>query len=166
MRVRVLTNSLASTDVAVVHAGYARVRDRLLAAGVELYETRPDAVSSARRSWWVGTSSSASLHAKAIVVDRRQVVVGSMNLDPRSRLDNTEVAVRIDSAELGTRLATLFEESVRPAKAFRVERDGQGQLVWIGEESGKEVRYTNEPAGFWRRFFSRVLGGLAPDELL
>jgi cardiolipin synthase C len=170
VRVRILTNSLASTDMPVVHAGYARVRVRLLAAGVEMYEMRPNEPPKAGRSWRTGASSGASLHAKAVLVDRRQVLVGSMNLDPRSRLHNTEVAVLLESAQIGADLATLFEEAVQPVRAFRVVLTGavpeQTTLLWITEEDGKEVHYNQEPAGFWRRFFSGVLGSLAPDELL
>lgn len=170
VRVRILTNSLAATDVPVVHSGYARFRAGLLAAGVELSEMRPETTPGARRSWWPGASSSASLHAKAIIVDRRHLIVGSMNLDPRSRLHNTEVAVLLESADLGTRLAALFEDAVSPAHAFRVmlagTESGETDLVWISDEGGKEVRYAQEPAGFWRRLFSLVLGSFAPEELL
>ncbi len=35
---KVLTNSLAATDVVAVHAGYAKRRKALLKAGVILYE--------------------------------------------------------------------------------------------------------------------------------
>jgi putative cardiolipin synthase len=170
VRVRILTNSLASTDyVPLAYAGYARLRARLLAAGLELYEMRPEPrdAGGSRRPL---ASSGAYLHTKAVVVDRRHVVIGSMNLDPRSRLYNTEVAVLLESSELGARLGTLFEEAVRPTHAFRVERAGRGQeteLVWITEEAGKEVRYDREPlAGFWRRLLAKLLGAFAPEDLL
>jgi putative cardiolipin synthase len=167
VRVRVLTNSLASTDVPVVHAGYARYRARLLAAGVELHERRPSATASARR----GLSSGASLHAKAVVVDRKTVLIGSMNLDPRSRLSNTEVALLAESAALGEQFGSLFEEATSPDHAFRVELTERGNenapLAWIGQEEGKVVRYTSEPlASWWRRIVSVLLGALAPEELL
>jgi len=169
VRVRVLTNSLVSTDVPVVHAGYARYRARLLAAGVELHELRPSAMPSggARR----GLSSGASLHAKAVVVDRKSVLIGSMNLDPRSRVSNTEVAVLAESTVLGEQFGTLFEEATSPDQAFRVELTEPGNenapLVWVGHEEGNVVRYTSEPlASWWRRFISSVLGALAPEELL
>jgi putative cardiolipin synthase len=45
--VRVLTNSLASTNHAIVHSGYARYRKSMLRRGVLLFELRPDA----RRPW-------------------------------------------------------------------------------------------------------------------
>jgi putative cardiolipin synthase len=170
VRVRVLTNSLASTDpVPVAHAGYARYRERLLGRGVELHERRPGGPQS--RGARPALSSGATLHAKAVVVDRRFVLVGSMNLDPRSRLANTEVAVLVESEVLAGQLATLFEEASSLDHAFRVELARRGDedapLVWIGREEGKQVRYDSEPlAGWWRRTLSRLLGTLAPEELL
>jgi len=169
VRVRVLTNSLASTDVPVVHAGYARRRPRLLACGVELHELRPNALpSGSARS---GLSSGASLHVKAIMVDRKYVLVGSMNLDPRSRLSNTEVAVLLESAVLGDQFGELFEEATSLDQAFRVDLTEYGNpdapLAWTGREDGKPVRYSGEPlASWWRRTSSGLLGALAPEELL
>ncbi|MEX2198103.1 MAG: phospholipase D family protein [Burkholderiales bacterium] len=167
--VKVLTNSLASTDVPVVHAGYARYRSRLLACGVQLYERRPG--DGAARSARARLSSGASLHAKAVVVDRKWVLLGSMNLDPRSRLSNTEVAVSVESAALGAQLGELFDEATAPDQAFRVTlaepRDERAPLVWTGDEQGKPARFTTEPlAGWWRRFVSALLGALAPEEML
>jgi len=170
VRVRILTNSLASTDyVPLAHAGYARWRPRLLAAGLELHEMRPERPEDIRRRS-PGASSGAYLHTKAVVIDRQNVLVGSMNLDPRSRALDTEVALFADSPELGARLGALFDEAVRPALAWRVAlaktASGEPELVWTTEEDGKEVRHDREPAGFWRRFFSRLLETFAPEELL
>ena len=166
VKVRILTNSLASTDVPVVHAGYARYRPRLLACGVELHELQPGA-KAARQ----GLSSGASLHAKAIVIDRSVLIIGSMNLDPRSRHLNTEIALRIESDALGTQLGSLFDASIALDQAFRPELvepgNAQSQLVWRGEKDGKPAYYESEPlAGGWRRFISGFLGALAPEELL
>ena len=170
VRVRVLTNSLASSDTPVVHAAYARYRPRLLAGGVEIYETHLLPASGRARGKRQPGSSGASLHAKAIVVDRRFVVIGSLNLDPRSRLHNTEVAMLIESAELGAQVAKLFEHGVDPADAFRVElaeRDRpEAGLVWLAEEDGKPVRYTREPASFWKRFAAGLLSLFAPEHML
>jgi len=41
VKIRVLTNSLASSEAAVVFAGYAKRRHDLLRAGVQLYEMKP-----------------------------------------------------------------------------------------------------------------------------
>lgn len=170
VRVRVLTNSLASTDVPAVHSAYARQRGKLLSRGVELHEFRPSPSVTAGRAALFG-SSRASLHAKAVIVDRAQVSVGSMNLDPRSRTHNTEVAVFAQSAILGDRLGRLFDESVLPAHSFRVTLsvagDAGSALVWTGEKDGKPERYGSEPlAGFWRRAAAAILGMFAPDDML
>jgi len=166
VRVRILTNSLASTDVPVVHAGYARYRPRLVACGVELYELRPGAKTVKR-----GLSSGASLHAKAVIVDRAALIIGSMNLDPRSRQLNTEVAVRIESPALGEQLGALFDEAVSPDQAYHVDLVERGNaastLVWRGEVDGRPVRFDSEPlASWWRHLVSGLFGGLAPEELL
>lgn len=170
VQVRVLTNSLASTDVPAVHAGYARQRKKLLARGVEIYEFKPAPVKPSAHIGLIGSSRS-SLHTKAVIVDRSTVVVGSMNLDPRSRSHNTEVAVFAQSAVLGERLGKLFDESVLPSHTFfvtlAVSGDEDSALLWTGEVDGKTVRYTSEPlAGFWRRAAAAVLGFFAPDDML
>ena len=170
VRVRVLTNSLASADVVpLAHAGYARHRERLLAAGLELYEMRPERLESIRSR--LGSSSGAYLHTKAIVIDRRHVVVGSMNLDPRSRQSNTEIGLLTESTELGEAIGRLFDDAVRPARALRVTLVDPlapiPQMRWTTEENGQPVLYDDEPlVGFWRRLFSRLLGAIAPEDIL
>jgi putative cardiolipin synthase len=170
VRVSVLTNSLASTDVPLVHSGYARYRPRLLACGVELHEYLP--ALRAAGSVRPGLSSGASLHAKTIVVDQRWVLIGSMNLDPRSRSANTEIAALIESEALGQELGFLFEESAALGLAYRVElaEPGAGdaaQVVWHGLVDGRPVRYASEPlAAGWRRLIAELLGRFAPEDML
>lgn len=167
--VRTLTNSLASTDVLAVHPGYARYRPRLLACGVQLFEMHPgsDEPPARRRR----LSSGASLHAKALVVDREQVFMGSMNFDPRSRQTNTEIALHATSALLGGRLGALFDEAVAPDQAWRVHLrrpgDAAAPLRWEGVERGVAVVHTTEPeASRLRRLTSVLLGALLDEELL
>ena len=172
VRVAVLTNSLASTDVLPAHAGYARYRAELLRGGIELYEVVPQsgALHPLRVHRWSG-SSGFSLHAKIMIVDRRSAFVGSMNMDPRSRLHNTELIVAVESTELGSTLAALFDEGTEAHHAYRVLlREPQlpsDALVWITEEQDREVRYEAEPhAGFWKRFWRDVLSIIIPEHLL
>ena len=169
VRVRMLTNSLASTDVPPVHAGYALYRPQLLACGVALHELRPR--RSGDKAKRIGLSSGTSLHSKAIVVDGETLFIGSMNLDPRSRHLNTEVALKIESASLGRELSGLFDEATTLEQAFRVELGEPGNasaaLHWASIEDGQPVRYSQEPlTSAWRRFLSRVLGALAPEGLM
>ena len=168
-QVRVLTNSLASTDVVAVHAGYARYRARLLACRVALHELRSsvEGPDSVRRV----LSSVVSLHGKAIVFDRRSALIGSMNLDPRSRLSNTEIGVLIDSSVLARQLGDWFDEASAPERAFRVELSEPGNpaspLVWTGREDGQPVRFTSEPlAHWWQHLAAGVLGVLVPEDML
>ena len=104
VRVRVLTNSLASNDVLPAHSGYAKTRKQLLESGMELYELRPD--TDAFRPGWslLSKGSRAALHNKAMVFDREAVFIGSFNLDPRSAWINTEAGLYIESPELAERL--------------------------------------------------------------
>lgn len=167
--VRVLTNSLASTDVPAVHSGYARYRPRLLACGVQLHELRPNPTRLARNR--SGLSSGASLHAKALVVDRKLAVVGSMNLDPRSRLSNTEIAITLHSPELGAQLAAMFRDATALDQAYDVRlsepANPNAALVWLTEEANQLVRHTDEPgASWWRRVIADLFDALVPEDLL
>ncbi len=134
-------------------------RKDLLRLGVELYEIRPtpeqprDRDEDEYRGGGSTRSSERSLHAKALVLDRRVVFVGSFNLDPRSARLNTENGIVIRSPELAEQAAALFARRSAPSRAYRVAlvEGGADGLVWITEENGQEVRYYREPrSGFWR----------------
>ena len=153
VRVRVLTNSLASNDVVAAHAGHAKRREKLIANGMELYELRPDA-GAVRQRIAVGESK-AALHTKAVVFDRESVFIGSFNLDPRSASINTEAGLYVESPELAEQLAAYMDDGVQPQNSYRVLLDEDGELVWVTEFDGQEVRYTNEPeTSFGQRFMS------------
>ena len=108
IQVKVLTNSLASTDVAVVHAGYIKYRKDLLKAGVEIYEVQSNSQKPHMGNW--KGSSSASLHSKAFIFDNKEVFVGSLNLDPRSVYENSEIGLLIKSSEVAGKLTRWYED--------------------------------------------------------
>jgi len=155
--VRILTNSLASNDVGLVHSGYKKYRKKLLRSGVELYELNKKLTRKQRKEKkGAGGSSKASLHTKSFVFDRKQVFIGSLNLDPRAVLHNTEIGVVLYVPEIAEEMSKAFEENIEQV-AFRLElkidENGYEQLYWHGWEKGKQVVYTHEPhTGFWRRF--------------
>ena len=165
MRVRVLTNSLAATDVAPVHAGYAKYREELLRGGVRLYELKPHADSALERGGsggGSGGSSDASLHAKTFAADRSRIFVGSFNLDPRSARLNTELGVVLDSAKLATQLSQTLDDGL-PGKAYEVRLDANGKLEWIDGAT----RLTTEPnSGAMRRGWIEFLSILPIEWLL
>ena len=153
VRVRVLTNSLASNDVLPAQAGYAKTRKQLLENGMELYELRPD--TDAFRPGWslLSKGSRAALHTKAMVFDREAVFIGSFNLDPRSAWINTEAGLYIESPELAERLVAYMATGVVPANSYHVLLDANGEVVWETVTDGQTVRYQDEPdTGFRRRF--------------
>ena len=158
VRVRVLTNSLASNDVLPAHSGYAKTRKPLLENGMELYELRPD--TDAFRPGWslLSGRSRAALHTKAMAFDREAVFIGSFNLDPRSAWINTEAGLYIESPELAERLVAYMATGVVPANSYRVLLDPNGEVVWETVTDGQTVRYRDEPdTGFRRRFVTDLL---------
>jgi len=144
--VRILTNSLASSEANVVHAGYAKRRHDLLRAGVRLYELKPTAGREAHgEKSGIGSSSSSALHAKTFAVDRSRIFVGSFNFDLRSALLNTELGLVIDSPALARRLAELFDTTVATA-AYEVRlKPDDGSLEWIERTASGETRHDTEP---------------------
>ncbi len=165
--VRVLTNSMASTDLLPVHAGYSDKRPRLLEDGVELHEFRPDAASCRRLVEDVdlcGEDSTFSLHAKTIVFDRQVVYVGSFNVTPRSVFLNSEAALIVHSPQLAARIAQDIEESMGLDNSWRVRINGQGSLEWVGRAGDREQLQTTEPeTTLWQRMKSGVLSKLPLD---
>lgn len=167
VRMRVLTNSLASTDEVAVYGGYGRARDHLLRCGVELHELRPDAAYMRRQSPWPHARSEAELHTKAAVFDRAQVMVGSFNLDPRSRVLNTEMAIFVDSPDLAGKGARFIDSGMSLANSFRLDLDHDDDTVWIAEDDGHEVRFCAPPSSsLWRRLKADMLGVLPIEGLL
>jgi len=171
VRVRILTNSLASNDVSVVHAGYAKYRKALLRGGVELYEMNKKLTREQREEKkGTGGSSKASLHAKSFVYDRRQVFIGSMNLDPRAVIHNTEIGVVLTSPEIPQGMGNWFDENIETL-AFRVElkrdKGGSETLLWHGIVDGTPQTFDVDPyTGFWKRLGIGFLGILPIESQL
>jgi len=166
VKVRVLTNSAASSDVMPAQAGYANTRMQLLQAGVELYELRPD--SNMKKMWsLLAGKSLAALHAKCFVFDRQSVWIGSFNLDPRSTALNTEIGVMIDSPAITGQVAEIMDEGVSHGSAFHVTLDTNKDLVWTAENDGEKVEYYIDPGtSLWHRFKIGVLRLLPIEDQL
>lgn len=168
VRVRIVTNSLAATDVPAVHAGYVRYRQALLERGIELYEVRPDA--RAWRSAGSGPGSGSrpgrqSLHAKLLVVDGRVTFIGSMNIDPRSLWHNTENGIVVDDAAVGQGLVAGIERAL-PGSAWRLDLQ-DGQVRWTAGDGGQPVDAGVEPgASLWLRLQTRLWSLLPLERLL
>lgn len=160
VQVRVITNSLSATDVAAVHAGYAKRRDPLVRGGVKLYELKADAYAAvpedapARKHSNSPGSSGASLHAKTFSVDRSRIFVGSFNFDPRSLTLNTEMGLVIDSPKLAGALSDGFDREVaRTCYEVRLAKNGK-DLEWVEVTPQGEVRFDTDP----KTSFAKRLG--------
>ncbi|MCH2548307.1 MAG: phospholipase D-like domain-containing protein, partial [Alphaproteobacteria bacterium] len=171
IKVRILTNSLASTDVPAVHSGYAQYRADMLRHGIELYELKSLDNKRSRQNLF-GSTPRSSLHAKTYVVDGEHVVIASFNLDPRSIEDNTELALTIHSEALAQQALKMFEETTVPAKSYRLElanpeNVNSDALKWMTEEKGEQVALTSEPkANWWRRIKVMLYKFLPIEDLL
>jgi putative cardiolipin synthase len=169
VRVRVLVNSLATTDVSAVHAGYRKRREDLLKAGVVLYEMKPRHQGEAEREQAEvsGAGSAGSLHAKTFAIDGRRIFVGSFNFDPRSARLNTEMGLLIESPALAGRLTRAFDEDARAA-AYEVRLTADGRSIeWVdGADPGGETYDTEPETGLMRRALVRFLSWLPIDWML
>jgi cardiolipin synthase C len=165
--VTVLTNSLAATDVAAVHAGYQRYRKDLLDAGVHLYELKPAADEEDKSKKSILGSSKASLHAKTYVFDRSSIFIGSMNLDPRSVTLNTEVGVYCESPEAAAQVADTLEPKLDQI-AWRLEErpdaNGKTRIVWIDTRSDGTTVELAEPGVSTMEHIGIWFLGLLPIE--
>jgi putative cardiolipin synthase len=149
VKYRMLTNSLASHDVPAVNSHYKQWRKPLLESGVELHEMRHDAAVQPLLADTPPTRAEfMGLHVKAMVIDRKRVFVGSMNLDPRSWDINSEMGVVVEGEGLALALAAAMERDMRPENAWRVTLGPDGEPRW----TAGDATLTSQPArSFWQR---------------
>jgi len=152
--VELVTNSLASTNHIPVHSAYARYRKDLVRAGMKVYEARPDAYQMIHGNEQQGRTS--TLHTKLVVIDRRYVFIGSLNLDPRSIVINSEMGVMIDSPALAAQLLDNGSEIIDQL-LYRLALDNNDKLQWHQHNGRNHSILTREPnTSWWRRFKARL----------
>jgi len=160
VRVRILTNSLRSNNHTTVHAHYKKYRKPMIEAGIELHELRPDPeiLEHFKEDHQEVEESRAGLHSKSFVVDRRLSMIGSYNMDPRSRIWNSEIGLLIHSEEFAEQVLEVMETDLDPANSYRVTLDEKGKLVWTASGPQGPVTWHKEPeTTAWQRFKSRFL---------
>lgn len=123
MKIRILTNSLASTDNLEAFSGYQRDREKLLKTGIRIFEFRPDAAK--RMKIMTGELQETldykpifGLHAKTMVIDNKITVIGTFNLDPRSANLNTECIVVVNSNKISAGVLSEMEEEFLPENSW------------------------------------------------
>jgi len=183
VEVSIVTNSLATNDGIPVYSAYALYQKELVKIGVNLYELNPNSFKYIYKNqkYRRGSIPRSSLHSKSMIIDDEIVIIGSMNLDPRSIKLNTEMLSVIYSSELAKVESKVFENIVKPENVFKVKVEkaksiqciatcipkDDKKLVWITEENGNMVKYYNDGnAGFWRRLGSNVSRYIPMDKYL
>jgi phosphatidylserine/phosphatidylglycerophosphate/cardiolipin synthase-like enzyme len=166
VHIRILTNSLASTDSPLVDTGYSRYRVPLLELGVELSEVRPK-LGQKRARFHPFRSSNASLHAKALVIDQKTVFIGSLNMDARSARTNSELGIVIRSTDIARQVTNLLDD-ISTDGSYRLSLlDHSENIEWSSGEPGAEKHWFTDPETTrWQRFALKVLAPFAPEELL
>lgn len=163
VRMRLLTNSLATNPGTASNAGLKKVRPALVGAGFELHELKPH--PAAKSDWETSPVSGRYLgiHAKIYVVDRQRTLIGSTNLDPRSKHINTEIGVIVENVRFAEQMAAGIEQLMEPQNAWRVVADGASGVAW---ESDGEVRLRQPARNAGQRLLDGVLGLLPIDRYL
>jgi phosphatidylserine/phosphatidylglycerophosphate/cardiolipin synthase-like enzyme len=163
--VTLLTNSLASTDEPLVHVGYRRYRGAIVRTGAELYEWSPARSGRVFRQLLRGLPV-LRLHAKAALIDREVVYLGSMNFDPRSRDFNTESGLLIHSPALAEEVHALIQDLKRDA-AYRVLLADDGvDLRWVAADGSEPPGDFEPDTDFWSRLLLQLLAPFVPEEML
>jgi cardiolipin synthase C len=114
VRIVVVTNSVRSTDGLLPQVGYLKYRGEFARAGIDFREYKgPDC-----------------LHGKAIIVDRRVVMIGSYNIDPRSQYLNTEVTCVAENEEFARELQRLIDGHIENAWTIDAAPRASPVRVW------------------------------------
>ena len=133
VRVRISTNSLASTDNIQAFSGYQGQREELLEAGVQLFEfmdepsIREQLIDRYPRI--ADNNPIFAIHAKSMVIDGKIVFIGTFNLDPRSANLNTEVGMLVESHEIARQVTMSIERDIAPGNSWQTTEDFNPDFV-------------------------------------
>lgn len=154
VEVKVLTNSMTSTDNLEAFSGYKRDRKKLLETGINIYEFKPDAavrfkVMTGALQREINYTPIFGLHAKSMVVDEAIAVIGTFNLDPRSANLNTECFAAIYDSTIAKNLFEAMQEDMKPENAWHTT-----------------LEFNPDDEAGWRKQFSIWLRGVVPKSIL
>lgn len=157
VRIRILTNSIASNNHLTAHSAYRNHIRTLLGQGAELHEVRIDAQHRQIYMLSPVDSKALALHAKALVIDHDKVFIGSSNLDPRSLRVNTEMGLLVESEDLNMRVRAAINPDFDVTNAWHLQLDENGEVIWV---SDNQTLSTQPAISFMQRledwFFSHL----------
>ena len=159
IKMYMLTASAGANNHTVAHSRYRKYRRKLLKSGLSLYEFSHDPSDEVREL--VDTlpveAEFVALHIKAFIHDRRRLMLGTLNLDPRAMVINTENAILIDSPPLADQLATIILRMTEPGNAWELTLNEYDGIRW---KSGDATRRTQPTRSLGQRsadWFYRLL---------
>lgn len=151
VKLSLLTNALSASDNVFVHGAYRHYRRPLLAQGAQIFEFAPPAHKRRQRD---------VLHSKVFVIDQKQAIVGSLNLDMRSAYTNSELGIHFEQPDLVAELLQIFDRDASPDQAYALSLD-HGAERWALARPGllPLMRVEPEATTLWRAI-SWVVGRL------
>ena len=161
IKVTIITNSLASTDVFPVYGGYQEYIKPLVEMGVKLYELKPNSFKKILSKTEWANPNSISLHTKMIIIDNSRLGIGSANIDPRSDKLNTEILMIVSSEKLAKEERKELDKVMKLKNFYQLswgkypnmfdEDITQYGPIWHTLEDGeKKVYYAPPHVGFWK----------------
>ena len=160
VEVEVVTNSLASNDTGLSHAGYRRYRHALLDCGVKLFELRVDAHLGQAFELSEANQTATGLHSKVAALDREVAFVGSYNLDPRSAFINTEIGVVVYDPVVAAQLSDEIKQVSALQNSWCLGLTPQGDLFWQHASQHRD----REPKAKWTKTLIALVFSWLPVE--
>jgi putative cardiolipin synthase len=140
VRIRILTNSIASNNHLAAHSAYRNHINTLLGQGAELHEVRVDAKDRHIYMLSPVETKALALHAKTLVIDRDKVFIGSANLDPRSLRLNTEMGLLVESEALNADVRDAITPDFEITNAWQLQLDNNGHVIWVSDDETLTVQ--------------------------
>ena len=177
VNITIVTNSLASTDVSLVYAGYKKFIKALLDIGVNLYELKPNSFKKLLQHKEIKKLPKISLHTKMILMDKGRLAVGSANMDPRSDKLNTELFLVIHSHKLTKQQENIVTKVLNLKNCYKLSwgkypKEPEDDIItyglrWHTLENGKEKIYYHVPkVGLFKALGVDLVSLLPIDGLL
>lgn len=139
VKVRINTNSLASTDNMQAFSGYRNQRNQLIKMGIEIFEYKPDPqIKQQLLRQTINANKTLpvfAIHAKTMVVDSKILYIGTFNFDPRSENLNTEVGVIVQNEALAQAVQTSIEADMLSENSWNAALDNPDQHVSLAKRS-------------------------------
>ncbi|MFV1985458.1 MAG: phospholipase D family protein [Thiohalomonadales bacterium] len=127
VEIKVSTNSLASTDNLQAFSGYKNQREKLLAAGMKIFEYKPFPEIHhqllERYPRLKKNKPVFAIHAKTMIVDSEILYIGTYNFDPRSENLNTEVGIIVTNVKLATVVEKAIERDIAKENSWNAKND-------------------------------------------